>query len=180
MVVFEVGVLRVRKHRPSAGSLTRSFQSALSLTTLNLQKTSVIPLTHKTGNKNFLELLTVHFYCLLQVPWGMGTVRLLSISAVVEPFSNSDRRSPLLFSMHRNEQRALALSLFYTPSISNSYSYPFVHTPVTRTCTSVNFVRNSSLASVACKPRALVCTTCSCTIKSLVTTFGNDKSCYIK
>lgn len=96
------------------------------------------------------------------------------------PWASSGRRCPALFSMHRDVQRALIFSLFCTPSISNAYSSPFMHTPVTQPCTSRNTVRNCSLASAECGPGAPLCTTCSCTIKSLVTTFGNDKSCYIK
>lgn len=53
--------LQVRKCRPSTGNLTRSFRS---LTALNLQKTSFIPLTCKTGSKNFFKLLTAHFLLL--------------------------------------------------------------------------------------------------------------------
>lgn len=166
--------LQVRNCRPSTGNVTASFRSSLTL--LNLQKTSVIPVTCKTGNKDFFKLLTAHFfYYLMQVPWGMGTVGLLFISTVPEPLT-----AVIEVSMHRNKQRVLILSLFCPPSISNAYSYSFIHTPVTQTCTSTNLVTNCSLVSEECGRGAPLCTTCSCTIKSLVTTFGNDKSCYIK
>lgn len=110
----------------------------------------------------------------------MGAVRFLSMNTALEPFGSSNHRCFDLFSMHRKVQRGLILSLFHTPPISNAYNYPFGQTQITQTGTCIKFVRNSSLASMECEPGAPLCTTCSCTIKSLVTTFGNDKSCYIK
>lgn len=108
----------------------------------------------ETGSKNFLKLLAVHFYCLMQVPQGTGPVQLLSIGAGLEPFPSSGQRGPALFGMQGSVQRALTLSLFCTSSVLAVFGHLSMHTPVTQPCASRSSVSYSSLAGVECEPRS--------------------------
>lgn len=108
---FAVGIWWGRKCRPSTETSPEASACA-RFACADLAEDISYP---TDGKKNFLKLLTVRFYCLMQVPWETGTVRRLSTRAVLEPFCSSDQRCPGLFSMHRDVQRALLLSMFCTP-----------------------------------------------------------------